>query len=184
MGLHQEFTKALDGEWAYTKSPPGTQLSLLVEIRPTPRVHQGSWWRLGLHQESTKALGGLYSGVLVSTKKIAFWPAMGMLDGGMSCRQVARHFGCSPSTITRLLQRHRETGSVNDRPRSGSERVTTPDQDRYIVLQHLRDRFFRSIRKRLQRHLAGTSQELAARLCDDDSTRATCEPVDLPWCHY
>ena len=33
--------------------------------------------------------------------------AMGMLDGGMSCRQVARHFGCSPSTITRLLQWHR-----------------------------------------------------------------------------
>ena len=67
--------------------------------------------------------------------------AMGMLDGGMSCRQVARNFGCSPSTITRLLQRHRETGSVNDHPRSGRERVTTPDQDRYIVLQHLRDRF-------------------------------------------
>ena len=67
--------------------------------------------------------------------------AMGMLDGGMSCRHVARHFGCSPSTINRLLQRHRETGSVNDRPRSGRERVTTPDQDRYIVLQHLRDRF-------------------------------------------
>ena len=67
--------------------------------------------------------------------------AMGMLDGGMSFRQVARHFGCSPSTIIILLQRHRETGSVNDRPRSGRERVTTPDQDRYIVLQHLCDRF-------------------------------------------
>ena len=67
--------------------------------------------------------------------------AMGMLDGDMSCRQVARHFGCSHSTITRLLQRHRETGSVNDRPRSGRERVTTPDQDRYIVLKHIRDRF-------------------------------------------
>ena len=31
---------------------------LLVEIEPTPRVNQGSWWRMGLHQESTKALGG------------------------------------------------------------------------------------------------------------------------------
>ena len=49
--------------------------------------------------------------------------SMGMLDGGMNCRQVARHFGYSPSTITRLLQRHRETGSVNDRPCSGCERV-------------------------------------------------------------
>ena len=98
MGLHQESTKALGGDWAYTKSPP----RLLVEIGPTPRVHQGSWWRMGLHKESTKALGGdwaytkspprllvengptprvhqgswwtfggLFSGVLVSTKKIA-----------------------------------------------------------------------------------------------------------------
>ena len=32
---------------------------------------QNSWWRFSLHQESTKALGGLFSGVLVSTKKIA-----------------------------------------------------------------------------------------------------------------
>ena len=31
---------------------------LLVEIEPTPRVQQGSWWRFSLHQESTKALGG------------------------------------------------------------------------------------------------------------------------------
>ena len=48
LSLHQESTKALGGEWAYTKSPP----RLLVEIEPTPRVHQGSWWRMGLHQES------------------------------------------------------------------------------------------------------------------------------------
>ena len=54
LSLHQESTKALGGDLAYTKSPP----RLLVEIQPTPRVHQGSWWRFSLHQESTKALGG------------------------------------------------------------------------------------------------------------------------------
>ena len=37
---------------------PFPEAELLVEIEPTPRVHQGSWWRMGLHQESTKALGG------------------------------------------------------------------------------------------------------------------------------
>ena len=64
LSLHQESTKALGGDWAYTKSPPRLLVEngpytkspprLLVEIRPTPRVHQGSWWRMGLHQESTK----------------------------------------------------------------------------------------------------------------------------------
>ena len=36
---------------------------------------------------------------------------------------------------------------------------------------------FSQHQKRLQRHLAGISQELAATLCNDDSTRATCESV-------
>ena len=37
--------------------------------------------------------------------------------------------------------RYAQTGTVNDRPRSGRPRVTTHTEDRYIVLQHLRDRF-------------------------------------------
>lgn len=69
------------------------------------------------------------------------WRAVGLLDAGLSARQVARRFGCNVSTIARLLQRHEETGSVADRPRPGRARVTTPDQDRYIEMQHLRDRF-------------------------------------------
>ncbi|KAF5907804.1 Transposable element Tc1 transposase [Clarias magur] len=49
--------------------------------------------------------------------------------------------GCSQPTIRNLVQRHTATGSVDDRPRPGRERVTTPQQDRYIQLQHLRDHF-------------------------------------------
>ena len=49
--------------------------------------------------------------------------------------------GCSPSTISRLAQRIAQTGSVNDRPRPGRARMTTPNQDRLIRLRHLRDRF-------------------------------------------
>ena len=67
--------------------------------------------------------------------------AVGMLQAGQSKRQVARHFHCSPSTVSRLWQRYLETDSVDDRPRPGREKVTTPEQDQYIVTQHLRGRF-------------------------------------------
>jgi transposase len=46
---------------------------------------------------------------------------------------VTRHFGCNEQTIYRLQQRVRQTGSVNDRPRSGRLCITTPREDRYIV---------------------------------------------------
>jgi len=59
----------------------------------------------------------------------------------MSQRAIARHFGCSQATISNLAKRFEATGSVSDRPRPGRSRVTTPNQDRMIVLQHLRDRF-------------------------------------------
>ena len=43
--------------------------------------------------------------------------------------------------INRLWARYNATGSTRDRPRSGRPRITTPAQDRYIRLLHLRDRF-------------------------------------------
>ena len=67
--------------------------------------------------------------------------AMGLLEGGVGVRQVARIMGCNPTTIVNLRRRHQETGSMDNRPRPGRERVTTPGQDWRIVLQHLRDRF-------------------------------------------
>lgn len=67
--------------------------------------------------------------------------AVGMLRARMKQREIARQLGCSQATISKLRRRFEETGSVRDRPRSGRPRVTTPNQDRWIVLQHLRDRF-------------------------------------------
>lgn len=67
--------------------------------------------------------------------------ALGLLEGGLSIRQVARRMGCSPPTIMNLRRRFNETQSVRDRARPGRERVTTEAEDRYIVMQHLRDRF-------------------------------------------
>ena len=71
--------------------------------------------------------------------------ALGMVEGWLSYRQVAERMGCSHTTIARLVERHNAMGSVNDRQRPGRERVTTRQQDRYIVLSHLRDRFRTSV---------------------------------------
>ena len=68
--------------------------------------------------------------------------ALGMVEGGLS---VAERMGCSHTTIARLVERHNATESVDDRQRPGRERVTTRQQDRYIVLSHFRDRFRTSV---------------------------------------
>jgi len=59
--------------------------------------------------------------------------AVGMLHAGMTAKGVARHFNRHESTISRLRNCLRETGRVNDRPRSGRPRKTTPREDRHIT---------------------------------------------------
>jgi transposase len=66
---------------------------------------------------------------------------LGMLEVGIRQDHVARLLGCTQGTISNLVRRFRQSGSVDDRGRSGRPRVTTVRQDRYIVLQHLRNRF-------------------------------------------
>lgn len=67
--------------------------------------------------------------------------AVGMVQAGMRYVDVANQFGCSKLTITRLMNRLRQTGTTHDRPRSGRPRVTTERQDRHIRFIHLRNRF-------------------------------------------
>ncbi len=67
--------------------------------------------------------------------------AIGMIQLGATHNHVARIFGCSRLTITRLMTRYRQTGRTQDRPRSGRPRVTTPAEDRYLRILHLRNRF-------------------------------------------
>ncbi|XP_073689709.1 uncharacterized protein [Garra rufa] len=65
--------------------------------------------------------------------------ALGMLQGGMRTADVARAINCHVRTVRRPRQRYRETGRTADHPRSGRPCVTTPAQDRYIQISHLRD---------------------------------------------
>lgn len=67
--------------------------------------------------------------------------AFGMLQAGLTTRHVAAVFGVSHQTIAEIRRRHAELGTFQDRPRSGRPRVTTPAQDRHILLSHIRDRF-------------------------------------------
>lgn len=67
--------------------------------------------------------------------------AVGMVQAGLRHSDVAARFGVTRTTITRLVTRYRLHGNVNDLPRSGRPRVTTPRQDRRIRTLHLRNRF-------------------------------------------
>ena len=59
---------------------------------------------------------------------------------GQSQTEIARHFNVYQGTISCFWQRVNQTGSAQDHRRSGSPRITTPSQDWYIRLFHLRNR--------------------------------------------
>ena len=67
--------------------------------------------------------------------------AIGMLHANVTPSLVVKWFGCHVRTIERLRNRFLVTGTTTYRPRSGRPRVTTPCQDRYIRMPHLRSRF-------------------------------------------
>ncbi|XP_071085587.1 uncharacterized protein [Haliotis cracherodii] len=67
--------------------------------------------------------------------------AIGMLQMGWTQEHVARIIGCFKCTIARLITRHRQTGSAADRPRSGTPKVTTQQEDRFLKVLHRMSRF-------------------------------------------
>ena len=67
--------------------------------------------------------------------------AVGMLEAGASKEDVAAQVRSSVQAVRSLRRRFVQTGSTEDLPRNGRPRVTTPAQDRYILNQHLRNRF-------------------------------------------
>lgn len=64
---------------------------------------------------------------------------------------IAAYFNTSQSVISRLICRHRETGTTSRRAGSGSSRITTPRQDRCLVIQARRQPF--ETARQLQQHL-------------------------------
>ena len=84
--------------------------------------------------------------------------AIGMLTAGMSERDVAWHLQRHESTISRLLNRFKQTGNVADRLRLGRPRKTTPREERFLTTLSRRNRFFSSRKLgRLLRNATGTT---------------------------
>ncbi|ESO97684.1 hypothetical protein LOTGIDRAFT_152774 [Lottia gigantea] len=67
--------------------------------------------------------------------------SIGRIHVGQRVQVIPNTFNCSILTIERLWIRYNTINSTDDRPRSGPTRVTTPRRDRYILRQHLHDRF-------------------------------------------
>uniref|UniRef100_A0A3P8RZ38 HTH cro/C1-type domain-containing protein n=1 Tax=Amphiprion percula TaxID=161767 RepID=A0A3P8RZ38_AMPPE len=67
--------------------------------------------------------------------------AIARLQVGRSQSDVARELGVSQSVIIRLAARHRTTGSVGDRPRSGAPLVMDRNDDQYLRTYALRHRY-------------------------------------------
>ena len=67
--------------------------------------------------------------------------ALGRLEAGIHPENVANQYNVHRSKIFRLHQRHRATGTVSDRSRSGRPKCTTQREDRYIVVTLARRRF-------------------------------------------
>ena len=67
--------------------------------------------------------------------------SLGRMEAGIHRKDVANQFNVHRSTIIRLRDRHRATGTVSDRPRSGRPKVTTQHEDRYIAVTVARRRF-------------------------------------------
>ncbi|GFU34309.1 transposable element Tc1 transposase [Trichonephila clavipes] len=59
---------------------------------------------------------------------------VGMLESSRSHTEVSRILNVDQSVISRLWQRFQRTGDVTRQPVSGRPKVTTPRQDRYLVI--------------------------------------------------
>ena len=66
--------------------------------------------------------------------------ALAWLQEGISMREVGRRLGVSHSVVSRLQERVNATGSADVRPRSGRPRCTSRRDDRFLMLNAVRER--------------------------------------------
>ena len=75
---------------------------------------------------------------------------MASVNAGLTQNEAANHYGCSQSEVSRLLQKWRQTRTVEDRPRSGRPRKTNQCQDRHLLRMARQNRFLSAMRLRNQ----------------------------------
>jgi transposase len=64
----------------------------------------------------------------------------------MNIAAIAVQFNVHKTTVYRLISRYKQTGSVEDRPRSGRPKKLTPREERYIHMTSRRERFLSATR--------------------------------------
>ncbi|CAH1381876.1 unnamed protein product, partial [Tenebrio molitor] len=64
-----------------------------------------------------------------------------LANEGWNYRTIGQRLRVSHTTISRVLQRFRETSEYTRRPEQGKPRVTTAVQDRFLRIRTLRKRF-------------------------------------------
>ena len=71
----------------------------------------------------------------------------------MKQKDIARRLNITQSQVSRLLTKHRQTGNVTYRPRSGGPKATTPREDRRMCILARQNRFWSAeqVRQGLQR---------------------------------
>jgi transposase len=70
--------------------------------------------------------------------------AVALSEEGRTQQSIAERFGVMQSTISRVINRYLETGINKRRTVKGRKRMTTANQDRFLRLQTLRQRFVTS----------------------------------------
>ncbi|GFU64353.1 transposable element Tcb2 transposase [Trichonephila clavipes] len=86
------------------------------------------------------------------------WRVVGRLEGGQTQAEVARAIGVSQSVISRIWNRFLETKIAGRRPEQGRRRITTPNEDHYLVLTARRHRNMNAtLLQQLLRSATGTT---------------------------
>ncbi|KAF2891558.1 hypothetical protein ILUMI_14615 [Ignelater luminosus] len=81
------------------------------------------------------------------------WAQIVVLHEGWRYRRLREGgFGISHTSVSRMMERYKETGNHSRRPGQGRRRVTKPVQDRFLRLRTLRQRFVttRSLQSQLE----------------------------------
>ena len=74
------------------------------------------------------------------------WKIVGAVGAGQSFSAIAHRYAITKGEVSRLVAKHRQTGSVKDHPRSGRPRVATDREDRMIA-HHARQNRFKTARQ-------------------------------------
>ena len=108
---------------------------------------------------------------------------VGMLEAGLSQRQVAQALNVNQSVISRMWNRYQTTGNVSRRHSGGRTRITTLREDRFLVMQASRHPFWTAtqLQNDLQ-HVNGAriSTETVRRRLHEAGLRSRVAAIRIP----